>query len=337
MFNSKNMLTEIISNKIANKENLNSEEQAILQQEFKIAKSRIFLSRLSVFLIILIEIIFFIYISYRVSVGLEFLGGSNDSTVSNKKDHIAVINIDKPLTDEYADKMIGELISVSKKENVKTIVLRLRSPGGTPSSAWNITSTIKKIQKEKSLYVYVDSAAVSGSYMIASQADKIYANPFAMVGSIGVIMEHLVVEDLANKVGVGQETLTAGKYKKTLSTFSYLNEEDRALLENNLLKEVYNNFKRIVAEGRHITVEQLEEFAEGRVFVASDPRLKGILIDEVLDWTAMKDLIIEKHKFNKDIEFVNYQKQKKDSLLKEFLGTTADINSEITNSLPILK
>lgn len=335
MFESKNMLTEIISNKIANKENLNEEEQKILKQEYKIAKSRIFLSRMSVFLIILIEIVFFIYIAYRVSIGLDFLGGKEES--NPKKEHIAVINIDKPLTDEYADKMIGELLSVSKKENVKTIVLRLRSPGGTPSSAWNITSTIKKIQKEKKLYVYVDSAAVSGSYMIASQADKIYANPFAMIGSIGVIMEHLVVEDLANKVGVGQETLTAGKYKKTLSTFNYLNEEDKALLEKNLLQEVYINFKRIVAEGRHITLEQLEEFAEGRVFVASDPRLKGILVDEVLDWTAMKDLIIEKDKLDKNIEFVNYQKNKKESFLKEILGTAADLNSEINNSLPILK
>lgn len=331
----KNILTEVIANKIANKENLNSEEQDILKQEFKIAKSRIFLSRLSVFLIILVEIIFFVYISYRVSMSLEFFGGNESS--KPKKDHIAVINIDKPLTDEYADKMIGELLSVSKKENVKTIVLRLRSPGGTPSSAWNITSTMKKIQKTKSLYVYVDSAAVSGSYMIASQADKIYSNPFAMIGSIGVIMEHLVVEDLANKVGIGQETLTAGKYKKTLSTFNYLNEEDRTLLENNLLKEVYNNFKRIVAEGRHISVEQLEEFAEGKVFVASDPRLKGILVDEVLDWTEMKDLIIEKDKLNKEIEFINYEKPKKDNFLKEVLGTIVSLNSEINNSLPILK
>ncbi len=331
----KNILAEIISSKIANKENLNTEEQEILKQEFKIAKSRIFLSRLSVFLIILIEIVFFIYISYRVTVGLDLIGGNESSTPN--KDHIAVINIDKPLTDEYADKMIAELLSVSKKDNVKTMVIRLRSPGGTPSSAWNITSTIKKIQKTKSLYVYVDSAAVSGSYMIASQSDRIYANPFAMVGSIGVIMEHIVVQDLANKVGVGQETLTAGKFKKTLSTFNYLNDEDRALLENNLLKEVYSNFKRIVAEGRHITVEQLEEFAEGKVFVASDPRVKGFLVDEVLDWTAMKDLIIEKDKLNKNIEFINYEKAKKDSFIKEILGTVVDLNSQINNTLPNLK
>lgn len=330
-----NMVAEIISNKISKNENLNNEEQKILNEEFKIAKARIFLSRISVFLIILIEIVFFVYIGYRVSTGLELLGGS-ENTIP-KKDHIAVINIDKPLTDEYADKMIGELLNVSKKENVKTIVLRLRSPGGTPSSAWNITSTIKKIQKEKSLYVYVDSAAVSGSYMIASQADKIYANPFAMVGSIGVIMEHLVVQDLANKVGVGQETLTAGKYKKTLSTFNYLNEEDRALLENNLLKEVYSNFKRIVAEGRHISVEQLEEFAEGRVFIASDPRVKGVLVDEVLDWTAMKDLILDKDKLNKETAFINYDKTKKESFLKEILGTMLDLNSQVNNTLPTIK
>lgn len=336
MFGSKNLVTDIISKKIAEKEVLNEEEQKILKEEFKIAKSRLWISRLSVMLIIFIEIVFFIYIAYRVSVGLEVIGATDKKP---KESHVAVLNLDKALTDKYADQFISSLIKASKDPQVKSIVVRLRSPGGTPSSAWNITNAIKKIQKTKSLFIYVDSAAVSGSYMIASQSDKIYANPFAMVGSIGVIMEHIVVEDLANKVGVGQETLTAGKFKKTLSTFKYLSEEDKALLEKNLLNEVYEHFKDIVAKGRNLTLEQLEPFTEGRIFVAADPRVKGTLVDEVLDWSSMKEVIIEKNKLKSDITFFNYEElNEKNGLLSNLMKSSFEEFFNVSNnSLPNLK
>lgn len=317
-------VTESISHKLANKEELNVDEQYILKEELKVAKARIWLSRLSVALIIFIEIVFFAYIGYRVVLGLNAIGAVDNTP---HKPHVAILNLDKPITDKYADMFNTKLIELSNEKNVKSIVVRLRSPGGTPSASWNIATTIKDIQEKetKPLYIYVDSAAVSGSYMIASQSDRIFANRFSMVGSIGVIIEHLVVEDLAKKVGVGQETLTAGKYKKFLSFFKYLNEEQKKYIEDNLLNVVYDQFIDVVAKGRKISIEKLQEYAEGRIFIASDEKVKNTLVDQVIDWPVFKDLIKKERSLPADTLFNIYEvKPKKGGL--DIIGSELDLN-----------
>lgn len=324
MFGSTNLVTEAISQKLANRENLSEEEQSILKEELKIAKSRIWISRLSVFLIIFIEIVFFVYIAYRVSLGLTAMGA--DENQKPKKEHIAVLNLDKPINDKYADKFISRLLQLEKDPNVKAIVVRLRSPGGSPSASWNIATTLKEVQSNKPLYTYVDSAAVSGSYLIASQSERIYANKFAMVGSIGVIIEHYVIGDLAKKLGVGQETITAGKYKKTISMFKYLSDEDRKFIEDNLLNEVYVSFKEEVAKGRGISLDKLEDYTEGKVFVASKDNVQGILVDQLIDWPMLKKLIKKDKSFSNEMPFYSYKLEKKGSTLSSLIGTSFDLN-----------
>jgi len=316
-----------ISNKILNKEeSLNKEEQTILKEEFKLTKIKIALHKFFLFMILLVEIIFFIYIAFRANQVLSNISGSEN--ISNKE-IVAVIDLDKPITDNYADKFISKFINIYNKDNVKSIVIRLRSPGGTPSASWNIATTLKDLQEKnkKPIYTYVDSAAVSGSYMIASQSNKIFANEFAMVGSIGVIMEHLVFEELSKKLGIGQETLTAGKYKKMISSFSYLKESDKNRIQNTILNVVYNNFIKVVANGRHKSIDTIKKYAEGKVFIANDKSIQGILVDSVLTWPNMKKEIIKENKFDKDIQFIRINNKKDDiSLLKNILGTSFDLN-----------
>lgn len=320
-------LKDSILERLEKKEDLQPYEQKLLKEEFQLAKRKLFSSKITVYSFIALQLFVIILVIYKLS----FLASTSDLPTG---DHVTVLSLDKPITDEYADTFISAMIQSSKDINVKAIVIKLRSPGGTPAAAWNIASTLKDLQRNGKVpvYTYVDSSAVSGSYMVASQSDKIYANRFAMVGSIGVIMEHMVFGEIAKKVGFGEETLTAGKFKKMISTFSYLSDEDRKYIESTLLQVIYKDFKEVVREGRRLKEADLESYTEGKVFVASDKGVNGVLIDQLIDWPDMKKLIINQHNLDKDIVFSNYTLEKPTGLLG-MIGSNIDLNLNLNNQL----
>lgn len=319
-------LRNSILERLEKKEDLQPNEQKLLQDELKLANRKLFSSKLTVYSFIALQLFVISFIIIKLS--------AIATTDLPSGDHITVLSLDKPITDDYADTFISAMIQSSKDLNVKAIVIKLRSPGGTPAAAWNIASTLKDLQTNGNIpvYTYIDSSAVSGSYMVASQSDRIYANRFSMVGSIGVIMEHMVFGELSKKVGVGEETLTAGKFKKMISSFSYLSSDDRKYIEDTLLQVVYKDFKKVVSDGRKLKEEDIEAYTEGKVFVASDKGINGILIDQLIDWPDMKKLIIKTHNLDKDIAFKNYELEKPEGLLG-MIGSSIDLNLNLNNNL----
>lgn len=309
-------------------EELNYEKFEFEKKKLKKDKLKLAIGTFTLFGMIFIQIALVSFLFYK---GYSYLNSTKDKS----KDHIAVINIDQVITEEYSDKISNKISQIKdeleKNKNIKGLVVRLRSPGGSPSASWTISTELKELEDYLPVFTYIDSAAVSGSYMIASQSEKIYSNKFAMVGSIGVILEHLIFKDLSEKVGVGQETLTAGKYKKMISSFKYLNEEDKKYLEDNVLNEIYNSFLSVVSEGRHISIENLKELAEGRVFVATDKKVMGTLIDEIITWTNMKKLIIKDLDIASNTKFVIYNLDEK-SKLAELLSSSFKLDLGLNNS-----
>jgi len=328
-----NTLRESLAIKIAGKdESLSSEEQNLLKGELKLAYLKLLSSKIMIFIMIFLELVFFLYIGYRVTVGMSN-AGLLDSAPS--KPHVAVLALDKPITDNYADKFISKLIEINNDKNVKAIVIKLRSPGGTPAASWNIADTFKSLQEKngdkKPIFLYVDSMAASGSYMIASQSNYIYANRFAVVGSIGVIMQHMVFEGFAKKVGIGEETLTAGEYKKVFSTFSYMNEKQKDRVQKEILDVMYEGFLEVVERGRNLDRKKLNEYAEGRIFIANDKKVEGVLVDQVIDWTKFKVLVTKKLEKKDDFLFSRYNLQEKKSFGSALLGSSLDLNVDIKN------
>lgn len=315
-------MEEITSKEELRLENFEHEKNKLKFDKFKLLLSK---SMLIGFVLLQLAIISFVF--YK---GYTYLDNTKEKSIN----HVAVINIDEVITDTYADKVLNRISTlksdIEKNKNIKAVVIKLRSPGGSPSASWTISTEIENLNNSIPVYMYVDSAAVSGSYMIASQAKRIYSNPFAMVGSIGVILEHLIFKDISEKVGIGQETLTAGKYKKMISSFKYLNDEEKEYLETNLLNEIYNSFLNVVAKGRSISVENLMEYAEGKVFMATDKRVLGVLVDEVINWTDMKKLIILELSEKENIEFVVYDLDQK-SKLSSLLGTSIELDLGLNN------
>ena len=175
------------------------------------------------------------------------------------------------------EKIISQLDEAEKNPNVKAILIRVNSPGGSAAASQEIYEELKKV--EKPVVVSVSEVCASGAYYISAAADRIIANRSSSVGSIGVIMQIPNYEDLYEKLGIKYTTIKQGKFKDVGSPDRPITEEEKRLLEAQL-KEIYRQFITDVAEARDMDVSEVEELATGWVFLGTEALDLG-LIDEI--------------------------------------------------------
>ncbi len=107
--------------------------------------------------------------------------------------------------------------------------------------------------------------AASGGYYISTAAQKIYASPETMTGSLGVIMEGINYKGLADKYGVDFVTIKSGKYKDIMSPTREMTEDERQILQK-MIDNSYEGFVKVISEGRHMSIDQVKQIADGRVY-----------------------------------------------------------------------
>jgi protease-4 len=188
-----------------------------------------------------------------------------------------------------------ELRKAAKDGDLKGVVLRIDSPGGTVTASDLIHHEIMEFKKEKKVPVYASimSLGTSGGYYIASAADKIYAHPTSVTGSIGVITVKFNIGGLMQKVGVEQYTIKSGELKDFFSIFKPATDEELRVMQG-IIDNMYGRFLTVVEEGRNgtLTREQIAALADGRPYTA-EQALEAGLIDGIkyLDGTieAMKE------------------------------------------------
>jgi protease-4 len=190
------------------------------------------------------------------------------------------------VTPEY---VIGQLDAAESNPSVKAILIRVNSPGGSPSASQEIYEEIRKI--EKPVVVSVSETCASGAYYVSCAADKIIANRSSSVGSIGVIMQIPNYEDLYEKLGIKYTTIKQGKYKDIGSSDRPITAEERKLLEAQL-KVIYQQFISDVAEARNMEVSEVEELATGWVFLGTEALDLG-LIDGIGNYKDAIDVAAE--------------------------------------------
>lgn len=163
---------------------------------------------------------------------------------------------------------------------VKAIVLHINSPGGEVTASDILYAAVKAAAKKKPVVVYMDSMAASGGYYISCGATKIVASDTTLTGSIGVIMESFSYHELFNKVGLGTNTFTSGKFKDSLSGARPMRDDEKAYIQD-LVSQMYDRFVGIVAEARKLDKEQLKTtVADGRVMLGGEA-LKQKLVDQI--------------------------------------------------------
>lgn len=171
-------------------------------------------------------------------------------------------------SDGYNHQKFMQMLEQVKEDNtVKALIIKVNSPGGGVVESAQIHDKIKQIQSEtkKPVYISMGSMAASGGYYISAPADKIYASPETLTGSLGVIMQSMNYAGLAEKYGVDFVTIKSGPYKDIMSPTREMTEDERKILQS-MIDNSYEGFVKIISEGRKIPAAKVKEIADGRVY-----------------------------------------------------------------------
>ena len=174
-----------------------------------------------------------------------------------------------------------QLTQAAGDESVRAVILEVNSPGGGVVASAEMHGTILDFKREsgKPVVVSMGDTAASGGYYIATPADSIVANPGTLTGSLGVIVSILNYEEAEEKLGIEQEAIKSGEFKDIGSPSDPLSPEEREIYQE-LVNENYEEFVRVIAEGRGLPEERVRELADGRIYSGRQARDLD-LVDEL--------------------------------------------------------
>jgi len=175
-----------------------------------------------------------------------------------------------------------QLTRASQDENVRAVVLRINTPGGTVTASDIIHHELKTFKTSRKIPVVASimDVGASGGYYIAAAADTVLAHPSSVTGSIGVIMLTVNARGLLEKVGIEATAVTSGPRKDMGSPFRTMTSEERAIFQG-LIDSFYERFLSVVQEGRpHLQMDQIKKLADGRIYTGDQAKTAG-LVDEV--------------------------------------------------------
>lgn len=179
-----------------------------------------------------------------------------------------------------ADKITAAFRAAEQDNDVKAVVFRLDTPGGSPEAAETIRRAVLSMQKKgRPVVVSMGGTAASGGYWVAAAADRIVADPATLTGSIGVFGGKMDLSGLWDKIGLSWDSVAEGKNARMWSSNRPFTPEETEKFES-LLDGIYKSFIARVAEGRHMTPEKVEAVAEGRVWTGAQAKERG-LVDEL--------------------------------------------------------
>ena len=236
-------------------------------------------------------IVFFVILLLTVFIDDSDLNYSTGSS-------IALLDIKGAIMQESSGMNVGSravanaILDAAKNDNIKALFLDINSPGGTVGGSQEIYWALRKFReaeyidenmltKNKIIHSYIGELGASGGYYAASASNHISSLPSSLVGSIGVIFSNFNFVKLMEKVGIQDQTFTAGEYKDLGSSFKDMSDEDRIVIQE-MIDESYEVFVQDVAWGRKdLGVEGVRSLANGWVY-SGNKALENGLIDAVV-------------------------------------------------------
>jgi len=193
-----------------------------------------------------------------------------------------------------------DIIAAANEDDIKAIVVRIDSPGGSPVAAETMRLALLKAQeKGKKVIVSMGYMAASGGYWVAAPADYIFAMPGTLTGSIGVAGGKFVLEDLWRKLGINWDSISLAPHAGMWSFNRPFSEREVAIM-NKTMDSIYDNFVARVASGRKMTKAQADKLARGRVWTGRQAQEVGLVdelgtLDQALDYTAKQIGLTDRH------------------------------------------
>ncbi|WP_162418913.1 signal peptide peptidase SppA [Cyclobacterium roseum] len=228
----------------------------------------------------------------------EIVGGQNPDQISS-------------------DLFLKEIRKARKNEDVKAIVLRINSPGGSVVASEVLWRELSEAQKEKPLIASMSNYAASGGYYLAAPADTIVAQPNTITGSIGIFGILFNTQGLLNnKLGITTDVVSTGTYSDFLNPTKAMSEEEKAIMQKKV-EEGYDTFIQRVADGREMSREEVIAIAGGRVWSGSMAKTIG-LVDVIGGFEDAIHIAAQKAGLEDDYRVVAYPKQK--TLLEQLLS-----------------
>ncbi|MDY0028652.1 MAG: signal peptide peptidase SppA [Pseudobdellovibrionaceae bacterium] len=267
----------------------------------------------------------------------DFLGGAS-------KSFVAVIHVDgmivsgsggksSPYSLEEdmaaADDIADAIIDAAKDKKYAAIVLRVNSPGGSPSASETIARAVAwaMTEKKKPVYVSMGGLAASGGYWVSAGASKIYALDATLTGSIGVVGGKINLQGLWDKYDVHWDRVSYGQNSGMMSMNSPFSASEQKQFELTL-DNVYDHFIRRVAKGRQMTTAQVEAVAKGHVWTGQEAKVKG-LVDEIGGLNDVLDQIARDNKLDSRSQLNVVHLPSEDdpfAVLFSLLGVSSDLS-----------
>jgi len=217
-------------------------------------------------------------------------------SVKLHKPNLMRIDISGPI---IRDKDFLQKIEEAQQNNIKGVLLVVNSPGGGVAPSVEMSLAVKRLKSQKPVIAYAQGMMTSGSYYASIWADKIIANPGSMIGSIGVIFQAPNIEELAQKIGIKEQVVKAGKYKQIGTPTREWKPFERKELER-VIQNTYKMFITDVANARKLDIKKEKEFADAHVFTAQSAKKVG-LVDELGSIFEAKEELIKLSKVKKPV------------------------------------
>ena len=213
-------------------------------------------------------------------------------------------------------KVIRDLRKLQEDEDVKAVVLRVNSPGGSAYGSEQIWYAISELKKEKPVIVSMGDYAASGGYYISCNADTIVADPTTLTGSIGIFGMFPNAKGLADKIGVSFDVVKTNQYADFGMLARPMNDGEKGLVQM-YVNRGYELFLTRCSDGRGISKEELDKIAQGRVWTGSTAKELG-LVDELGGLDKALEIAVAKAKVDA-YTVMNYPK--KESFFESLMNT----------------
>lgn len=228
-----------------------------------------------------------------------------------QRPHVGLIDLKGEISDNTAassDNMSKALDKAYKSPNLQALILRINSPGGSPVQAdymFNLLKYYRHKYPKTNVYAVCTESCASAAYYVAAAADKIYANPASIVGSIGVVYNGFGFDELMKKFGVSRRLMIAGKNKAMMDPFSPVNPEQKLLMQK-MIDEIHQQFIAKVKEGRGDRLKIDDETFSGLPWTGQDALARGLIdgfgstgdlirqvikVDDVVDYTEKPSVV----------------------------------------------
>ncbi|RPI17093.1 MAG: signal peptide peptidase SppA [Ignavibacteriae bacterium] len=282
-----------------------------------------------------------------IFIGLIFVGigfmilaaaiksGSSEHYSRGSGDKIALVEINDVIMS--SETTVEQIKKYREDKSIKAIILRINSPGGGVAASQEIYEEVKKTRDGgKIIVVSMGSIAASGGYYIAVGSNHIVANPGTLTGSIGVIAQFYTIKDLADKLGIKENTFKSGNLKDAGNPFREMNDSDKAYFQD-VVNNSFSQFIDVVARERKMDKEKLMPYANGRVFTGLQAKEYG-LIDELGTFEDAINITAKLAGIEGEPRIV--RERKKFSIFEQIIGAKMEDVTDLKNKLfeePILQ